>query len=127
MILNLQFLQPLLIGRRWGEGLEGIEVVYGGPAAGLDVGLHHGGGFFVFFVNQGFDDLQVLVAGIVNLDLVLLAGDDNSRVVVEQLVHHINNIAVAAVLDDEEMHGGVQAVSILDIGQIPLKFLAEFI
>ena len=67
----------------------------------------------------------MLLFGIVDLGLVLLAGYDNSGILVKDSLHHIDNIPVSAVFDDEQMHGGVQAEAVLDVRDRLLKLLTE--
>ena len=69
--------------------------------------LHQGNGALRVLVQQAVQDIQMLQTGVMDLHLVLLAGNDDPGILIKYAVHHINDIAVAAVFDDEQMHRSV--------------------
>ena len=65
----------------------------------------------------------MLQAGLVQMGLVLGAGNNNTGVLIKNLFHHIDDVAVIAVVDDRQMHGGIHLVAAVYIGFFGIKFL----
>lgn len=117
-----------VLGRLGDQGrvLHGIEIIQRGAAAGLQMDAQQLCGLLgVILLDQAVQDLQMLALCVVDLHLILFAGDDDARVVVEQLAHHFNDISVPAVLHKEQMHRRVQPERIGEIRLLVRKTLAE--
>ena len=128
MVFHLSKLRQLVLisqGRGIHVGLDTAEVIQGCLAAVLNMALHQGNGALRVLVQQAVQDIQMLQTGVMDLHLVLLAGNDDPGILIKYAVHHINDIAVAAVFDDEQVHGGVQSESVLYIRGLSFELAAE--
>ncbi len=107
--VHLQLRQLILVGFAGGcfINLIIVEKVQGGFFAGFDVAAHLVGGLIVPVIVQKVQKIKMFLLGVMDLRLILLAGYDNTCILVKNLSHHINDIMVSAVFDYKKMHGGV--------------------